>query len=112
MNPTVDNNKKTRIRRGIIFLLSIVLVSLVVIFTPKENATSDDNQPKDIAPKEHKEISTDYSLNRFTEGTERSLLQEIGICDTMNVIENNLDVPACSPRFFRFFTLFTLPCGG
>lgn len=105
MKSTEENNKKIRRRRGIILLLSLILVALVVILTPKENATPDTNQPKDIAHKEHKEISTDYSLNRFTEGTERGLLQEIGICDTMNVVENNLDVPACSPRFFRFFTL-------
>jgi len=105
MQPTEEKNKKIRKRRGIILLLSIVLVALVVIFTPKEKTDIPKAKPTVAAPKEHKEISTDYSLNRFTEGTEKGILQEIGICDTMNVVENNLDVPACSPRFFRFFTL-------
>jgi hypothetical protein len=32
-------------------------------------------------------------------------LKEIGICDSTQADDKNLDNPSCSPRFFRFFKL-------
>jgi hypothetical protein len=51
------------------------------------------------------QISTDFNLNKFSSNQEVALLKEIGICDSTQANDNNLDNPSCSPRFFRFFKL-------
>lgn len=90
-------------RRGIILLVSIIGVGLLYYLVPGKL-----NKPVPVPPKislPGKEISTDFNLNTFTQGNEPRLLHEIGICDTLTLKDNNLDEPACSPRFFRFFPL-------
>jgi len=90
-------------RRGIILLVSIIGVGLLYYLVPGKL-----NKPVPVPPKislPGKEISTDFNLNTFTQGSEPRLLHEIGICDTLTLKDNNLDEPACSPRFFRFFPL-------
>jgi len=51
------------------------------------------------------QISTDFNANTFKSEEEISLLKEIGICDSTQADDSNLDNPSCSPRFFRFFKL-------
>ena len=51
------------------------------------------------------QISTDFNLNKFSSNEEIELLKEIGICDSTQADDKNLDNPSCSPRFFRFFKL-------
>ena len=88
-------------RRGIIFLISLIGVGLLYYFTSNTEKPVVPKLPKISLP--GKEISTDFNLNKFTQGNERQLLHELGICDTLTVINNNIDIPACSPKFFRFF---------
>ncbi len=90
-------------RRGIILLVSIIGVGLLYYLVPGKLKKPIPPKPKINLP--GKEISTDFNLNAFTQGNEPRLLHEIGICDTMTLKNNNLDEPACSPRFFRFFPL-------
>jgi len=97
------NSHKLLYRRGIIFLISLIGVGLLYYFTSNTKKPEVPKLPKISLP--GKEISTDFSLNKFTQGNERQLLHELGICDTLTVINNNLDIPACSPKFFRFFPL-------
>jgi hypothetical protein len=90
-------------RRGIILLVSIIGVGLLYYLVPGKLKKPVPVPPKISLP--GKEISTDFNLNTFTQGSESRLLHEIGICDTLTLKDNNLDEPACSPRFFRFFPL-------
>jgi len=98
-----EKSPKLLYRRGIILLISIIGVGLLYYLVPGKL-----NKPVPVPPKislPGKEISTDFNLNTFTQGSEPRLLHEIGICDTLTIKDNNLDEPACSPRFFRFFPL-------
>jgi hypothetical protein len=84
-------------------LVSIIGVGLLYYLVPGKLKKPVPVPPKISLP--GKEISTDFNLNTFTQGSESRLLHEIGICDTLTLKDNNLDEPACSPRFFRFFPL-------
>ena len=96
-------SRKLFYRRGIILLASIIGVGLLYYLVPSKLKKPVPAPPKISLP--GKEISTDFNLNTFTQGTETRLLHELGICDTLTLKDNNLDEPACSPRFFRFFPL-------
>ena len=96
-------SRKLFYRRGIILLASIIGVGLLYYLVPSKLKKPVPAPPKISLP--GKEISTDFNLNTFTQGSEPRLLHEIGICDTLTIKDNNLDEPACSPRFFRFFPL-------
>jgi hypothetical protein len=96
-------SRKLFYRRGIILLVSIIGVGLLYYLVPGKLKKPVVAPPKISLP--GKEISTDFNLNTFTQGSEPRLLHEIGICDTLTLKDNNLDEPACSPRFFRFFPL-------
>lgn len=107
---TSDKNEQAKMRAsrrlkqmGIIFLVSIVGVLVLFYAFPSNAKKKVVVRPKVTLP--GKEISTDFNENKFTQGNEQRLLHEIGICDTLIVKDNNLDQPACSPRFFRFFPL-------
>lgn len=102
MRTTEENNKKIRIRRGIIFLLSAILAIFVFIFTPKEKITEIKKKPTVLAPMRVVNDSTDFRTNTFTDGEEYKILAELGICDTTLVKD---EVGACSPKYFRFFPL-------
>jgi hypothetical protein len=82
-------------------ILIIVLAALVTgYFYTKKPAIEIDK------PKENTEIQlieTDFNANTFSGTTEIELLKELGVCDSTAPNDNNLDRPACSPRFFRFF---------
>jgi len=91
-------SSKLLYRRGIIFLISLIGVGLLYYFTSNTKKTIHVH-PKIIAKEV---ISTDFKVNTFTEGTETSLLQEIGICDSL---EQNPNLFPCSPKLFRFFKL-------
>ena len=82
-------------------ILIIVLAALVTgYFYTKKPAIEIDK------PKENTEIQlieTDFNANTFSGTTEIDLLKELGVCDSTAPNDNNLDRPACSPRFFRFF---------
>ena len=82
-------------------ILIIVLAALVTgYFYTKKPAIEIDK------PKENTEIQlieTDFNANTFSGTTEIELLKELGVCDSTAPNDNNLDLPACSPRFFRFF---------
>ena len=96
-------SRKLFYRRGIILLASIIGVGLLYYLVPSKLKKPVPVPPKISLP--GKEISTDFNLNTFTQGNETRLLHELGICDTLTLKDNNLDEPACSPRFFRFFPL-------
>ena len=96
-------SRKLFYRRGIILLASIIGVGLLYYLVPSKLKKPVPAPPKISLP--GKEISTDFNLNTFTQGNETRLLHELGICDTLTLKDNNLDEPACSPRFFRFFPL-------
>lgn len=104
-NIETRKGKSTKLlyRRGFIFLISLIGVGLLYFLVPGKLKKPIPVKPKISLP--GKEISTDFNLNVFTQGNEPSLLHEIGICDTLTIKNNNLDEPACSPRFFRFFPL-------
>jgi len=99
-NKEMEKVKSSKLlyRRGIIFLISLIGVGLLYYFT------SNTKKPKHVQPKiiAKEVISTDFKVNTFTEGTETSLLQEIGICDSL---EQNRNLYPCSPKLFRFFKL-------
>ena len=82
-------------------ILIIVLAALVTgYFYTKKPAIEIDK------PKENTEIQlieTDFNANTFSGTTEIELLKELGVCDSTAPNDNNLDRPACSTRFFRFF---------
>lgn len=87
-----------------IILLCVIGVFVAWFLNRKEKPNGDDtaNQPE----KQKVEfISTDFNANTFSGKTEEKLLKEIGICDSTQGDDNNLDNPSCSPRFFRFFKL-------
>lgn len=87
-------------RRGIIFFISVIGVGLLYYFTSKNEQAEVTDLPKIINSSEI--ISTHFNENLFSEGTETSLLQEIGVCDSMN---QNSNLIPCSPNLFRFFKL-------
>ena len=82
-------------------ILIIVLAALVTgYFYTKKPAKKKVDKPKENT--EIQLIETHFYSNTFTEGTETSLLQEIGICDSL---EQNPNLYPCSPNLFRFFKL-------
>ena len=92
-------SRKLFYRRGIILLASIIGVGLLYYLVPSKLKKPVVAPPKIIA---NEVISTDFKVNTFTEGTETSLLQEIGICDSL---EQNPNLYPCSPNLFKFFKL-------
>lgn len=93
--------KQLLIAFGIIGLLSLV----IYFVNQKEKNVIPVINPEIDNYDGIEQISTDFNANTFSSDIERKLLAEIGICDTIKGQEDNLDVPACSPRFFRFFPL-------
>ena len=101
-NTETGKGKSTKLlyRRGNIFLISLIGVGLLYYFTSNSKKPVVPKLPKIIISNEV--ISTHFNENTFSEGTEASLLQEIGVCDSMN---QNSNLFPCSPRLFRFFKL-------
>jgi hypothetical protein len=87
------------------FIIGVLL--LIYFFMPRDSGENTPVVP-DPATVNYdgvEQVSTDFNVNQFGGALEKRLLAEIGICDTVKGQEDNLDQPACSPRFFRFFNL-------
>jgi len=84
----------------VIFICGLLVWKFSSKETPNEIVV--DNTSKVLKVEQ---ISTDFNLNKFSSNQEVALLKEIGICDSTQADDNNLDNPSCSPRFFRFFKL-------
>lgn len=88
---------------GLIIILSIGLFMFFYLF----KATSIDQKNTKNTDQNNNEKDTlliefeKFSENKFNEGVEKNLLEEIGMCDTL--IEG-YKLP-CSPSFFKFFKL-------
>jgi len=89
-------------------ILITVLVTIGVFIAWKMNkgeGTAEDTATNANKKQKIEYISTDFNANAFSGKVEEKLLKEIGICDSTQGDDNNLDNPSCSPRFFRFFKL-------
>ncbi|MEN9301600.1 MAG: hypothetical protein RL264_29 [Bacteroidota bacterium] len=88
-------------------ILGAVILGLTIIvffmFQKKDQSKVENNHENTKRKVEF--ISTDFNENQFESEEEVNLLKEISICDTVVTTDNNLDQPACSPKFFRFFKL-------
>lgn len=94
------NNNRNRI------ILFCVIGVFVAWFLNNRKSTKDGEDSTESTKKQKIEyISTDFNANAFSGKVEEKLLKEIGICDSTQGDDNNLDNPSCSPRFFRFFKL-------
>lgn len=84
----------------VVFLCSLIVWKFSSKETPKESSEVDKKKVLKV-----EQISTDFNLNKFSSNQEVKLLKEIGICDSTQADDINLENPSCSPRFFRFFKL-------
>lgn len=84
----------------VVFLCSLIVWKFSSKETPKESSEVDKKKVLKV-----EQISTDFNLNKFSSNQEVKLLKEIGICDSTQADDINLEIPSCSPRFFRFFKL-------
>ena len=92
------------LKRIVWIALVVFICSLLVWKYSSEDPTKkNDVEKKKVLKVE--QISTDFNLNKFSSNEEIKLLKEIGICDSTQADDTNLDKPSCSPRFFRFFKL-------
>ncbi len=92
--------------RNTIVFLCILGVFVAWFLNRKKGSNEEDVNTSQLAKKQKIEhISTDFNANAFTGKVEENLLKEIGICDSTQGDDTNLDNPSCSPRFFRFFKL-------
>lgn len=92
--------------RNTIVFLCILGVFVAWFLNRKKGSNEEDVNTSHATKKQKIEyISTDFNANSFTGNIEEKLLKEIGICDSTQGDDTNLDNPSCSPRFFRFFKL-------
>lgn len=84
----------------VVFLCSLIVWKFSSKETAKESSEVDKKKVLKV-----EQISTDFNLNKFSSNQEVKLLKEIGICDSTQADDINLENPSCSPRFFRFFKL-------
>ena len=86
----------------VMFICGLIAMKFI-----RDGGTDSQNEENASKPKKQKieHISTDFNANAFTSKVEENLLKEIGICDSTQGDDSNLDNPSCSPRFFRFFKL-------
>lgn len=84
----------------VVFLCSLIVWKFSSKETPKESSEVDKKKVLKV-----EQISTDFNLNKFSSNQEIKLLKEVGICDSTQADDINLENPSCSPRFFRFFKL-------
>lgn len=94
------NNNRNRI-----ILFCVIGVFVAWFLNSRKNATNGDDSTETTKKQKIEYISTDFNANAFSGKVEEKLLKEIGICDSTQGDDNNLDNPSCSPRFFRFFKL-------
>jgi len=92
--------------KRIAWIAIVVFICSLLVWKFSSNETSSNNDKDDVKKViKVEQISTDFNLNKFSSDQEIKLLKEIGICDSTQADDNNLDNPSCSPRFFRFFKL-------
>jgi hypothetical protein len=94
-------------KKRILWIAIVMFICGLVAMKFMKNGSTDENSEDGSKPKKQKieYISTDFNANAFTGKVEEKLLKEIGICDSTQADDTNLDKPSCSPRFFRFFKL-------
>ncbi len=91
----------------IVWLLALCLTFVLVfigykLFT-KDNLPTKINGPK--KPVKGTEVSTDFTVNKFSGDQEPQLLKNLGLCDSTIELSDQLNRPSCTANFFRFFPL-------
>lgn len=93
--------KKSPINSSVLLGLIVLIAALVLLFFySKMDSNKPELPPKKVEKKEL--VFTDFKQNVFSEGCEKDLLQEIGVCDSLN---QNPNLQPCSPELFKFFKL-------
>jgi hypothetical protein len=108
MNVKFDRLKKLLVKKNVLILGSVLILSIALfIFFYLIKSDSDDTNNQKNSGENNKEKDTlfieieKFSENKFNEGIEQKLLEEIGMCDTLI---DGYKLP-CSPSFFKFFKL-------
>lgn len=87
-----------------LFFLFVFSSVLVLTSCKDQEGLNDEDLPTKQAAPTTENIETLFSENVAFTDTMMNLLLEINICDPQQMDKKNLQVPACDPSLFRFFT--------